>query len=587
MKRTLSLLLLSLLLAMAGGASAHSANNGKIVVAYVTSWTTVMPDDSTMTHINYAFGHVTDSFDGVRIDNEQRLRDIVKLKQHNPELKVMLSVGGWGSGRFSEMAGDAKLRKSFARDCRRVTDEFGLDGIDIDWEYPGEGGAGISSSPDDVANFTLLMRDLRKALGDDLLLTCATAAGGAFYDFPNSLQYIDFVNIMAYDMDNPPYHHSALYPCKLTRGMTSSKALGAHLALGIPREKLVLGMPFYGRGKPRGYIKNLDTQKGELEERWDDEGQVPYLVDSNGRMVLGFDNPRSLAAKCQFVKEQGLLGAMYWEYGDDNEAGDERMTLYQCLLKNNPKAIPVREDYPGNYARAPRFKALLYYGLYEEEAHVQFAKQAEDFFRRLTWGEGWTLDVTHDFSAFSLDSLKTYSVVIMPNRAPSGKEEREVFEQYMKQGGGWIGFHGAGYNDSRTRWPWYVKFLGGGVFLCNNWPPQPVLVETDSSEHPVTRSLPHEFVVPASEWYMWKPGPRENADVEVLVSISQKMLPLGLKDVIRFGDLPIVWTNRNYRMIYLNMGHGDEEFTDATQNLLFVNALRWIARRDPHGSPFE
>lgn len=245
------------------------------------------------------------------------------------------------------------------------------------------------------------------------------------------------------------------------------------------------------------------------------------------------------------------------------------------------------DEYPGNYAQAPRFKALLYYGLYEEEAHVQFARQAEEFFRRLTWGEGFVLDVTNDFGSISLDSLCQYSVVIMPNRAPSGEEERKVFEQYMEQGGGWLGFHGAGYNDARTRWPWYVQFLGGGVFLCNNWPPQPVLVETDSSEHPVTVSLPHEFVAPASEWYMWKPGPRENPDVEVLVSISQKMLPLGIKDIIRFGDLPIVWTNRNYRMIYLNMGHGDEEFSDATQNLLFVNALRWIVSRDPKGNPFE
>ena len=89
-----------------------------------------------MTHINYAFGHVNESFDGVRIDNEERLKQIVDLKKQNPELKVLLSVGGWGSGRFSEMAANDEYRRAFAADCDRVVKEFALDGIDIDWEYP-------------------------------------------------------------------------------------------------------------------------------------------------------------------------------------------------------------------------------------------------------------------------------------------------------------------------------------------------------------------------------------------------------------------------------------------------------------------
>ena len=125
-----------------------------IVVAYVTSWTNEVPDPTVMTHINYAFGHVNETFNGVRIDNPERLRMITGLKQQNPALKVILSVGGWGSGRFSEMAATQENRQAFARDCKRVADEFGLDGIDIVWEYPTQGGAGISSSPDDTKNFT-------------------------------------------------------------------------------------------------------------------------------------------------------------------------------------------------------------------------------------------------------------------------------------------------------------------------------------------------------------------------------------------------------------------------------------------------
>ncbi|MDE6635803.1 MAG: ThuA domain-containing protein, partial [Lachnospiraceae bacterium] len=88
-------------------------------------------------------------------------------------------------------------------------------------------------------------------------------------------------------------------------------------------------------------------------------------------------------------------------------------------------------------------------------------------------------------------------------------------------------------------------------------------------------------------WYQWKPSPAENNDVDVLLSLSQRNYPIGLKDVVRFGKFPIVWTNKNYRMIYLNIGHGDEEFSDATQNLLFVNALRWIVSRNPKGNPFN
>ena len=158
-----------------------------VVVAYVTSWTNEVPDPTVMTHINYAFGHVSDSFDAVRIDNPDRLRMIVGLKQQKPSLKVMLSVGGWGSGRFSEMASSEQNRKAFAKDCRRKVDEFGLDGIDIDWEYPTQSSAGISASPDDTQNFTLLMRDLRRELGKKKLLTAATVCDAKYIDFQSCI----------------------------------------------------------------------------------------------------------------------------------------------------------------------------------------------------------------------------------------------------------------------------------------------------------------------------------------------------------------------------------------------------------------
>ncbi|MDH6358891.1 type 1 glutamine amidotransferase [Parabacteroides sp. PF5-9] len=247
----------------------------------------------------------------------------------------------------------------------------------------------------------------------------------------------------------------------------------------------------------------------------------------------------------------------------------------------------IPDNYPANYASAPRFKALVYYTHHAEEAHVDFALQGVEFFKRLNYGNGFILDVTTDFSEYPYEKLSEYDIVVMLDGYPNKKEERDVFERYMENGGGWMGFHVAAYNDKNTKWPWLVQFLGGGVFYCNNWPPQPVKLTLDNTSHPVTKNLPVSFIAPESEWYQWNPSPRENKDVEVLVSLSPDNYPLGIKDVVNFGDFPIVWTNKNYRMIYLNMGHGDDEFTDATQKLLFINAFRWVLSQSPKGDPFK
>ena len=544
----------------------------RVVVAYVTSWTQAIPDPTVMTHINYAFGHVNDSFDGVRIDNPDRLRMIVDLKKQNPKLRVLLSVGGWGSGRFSEMAASDKNRLLFAKDCRRVVDDFGLDGIDIDWEYPTQSSAGISSSPDDTKHFTLLMRDLRKELGNKLL-TCATIASGEYIDFRSCISYIDMVNVMSYDMGNPPYHHSALYPSEITNWMTTSAAIEAHLKAGVPCEKLVMGMPLYGRGK-QGYTTEPDSTKG-VTERWHEQSMVPYLVDAQGNLVMGFENERSIGIKCQYIIDHRLRGGMYWEYGDEHQE-KLRNTICQILMHGEPS--PYTADYAGQRVR---FRALLIWDPSAEPAHVEFDKQAIRFFHKLSYGEGFTYDTRTDCPA-NLDTLKQYDVVVMLNALPHEAQARKAFEQYMEQGGGWLGFHATGYNDGNTHWPWLNEFLGCGPFLSNNWPPQPALVDVESQSHPVTRSLPQQFVVPASEFYQFLPSPRTNENVEVLVSISPKNYPFGIKDIVTHGDFPIVWTNKKYRMVYLNMGHGDEGFIDATQNLLFTNAFRWLAFMKEH-----
>ena len=307
----------------------------KVVIAYVTSWSEVMPNPNLVTHINYAFGHVNDSVNGGRINNEERFKQIVALKEKAPHLKVLLSIGGWGSGRFSEMAGDEQNRLSFAKDCQRVVQEYGLDGIDLDWEYPTSSAAGISSSPDDTDNFTLLMRDIRQAIGKDKLLTMASVASARYVNFRDILNVIDFVNIMSYDMANAPRPHSTLYRASIRGRLNWDDAVKAHIDAGVPAERLVLGMPFYGRGGK--ILSNRDYRdidfNGEYTEVWNDTAKVPYLINKEGTMVLGFDNVRSLSIKCEYILEKGLLGGMYWEYAADNDNADLARTVYEGIMK--------------------------------------------------------------------------------------------------------------------------------------------------------------------------------------------------------------------------------------------------------------
>ena len=325
-----------MLLAMAWTVKSQAQKPEMVVGAYVTSWTDEVPDPHVMTHINYAFGHVNDSFDGVRIDNTERLKMIVGLKQQNPQLKVLLSIGGWGSGRFSEMAASKENRAKFANDCLRVVKEFGLDGIDIDWEYPTQSTAGISASPDDTANFTLLMSDLRRAIGNDKLLTAATVCDAQYIDFKSCIDYMDLVNVMAYDMSEGEAHHAALYPSEISGECTSSQAVEAHLKAGMPKEKLVMGVPFYGKGKREDAGVKSFRETGVLpegyERRWSEESQVPYIVNAKGEFVWGGEDVKSLTAKCQYILDHDLRGGMYWDYANDTAQHEFSQTLRRVLL---------------------------------------------------------------------------------------------------------------------------------------------------------------------------------------------------------------------------------------------------------------
>jgi uncharacterized protein len=227
-------------------------------------------------------------------------------------------------------------------------------------------------------------------------------------------------------------------------------------------------------------------------------------------------------------------------------------------------------------AQQTRFKALAFYSRNTEADHVQFALDAVKFLEVCAAREHFTFDTTTEWDDLNDERLKGYQLVIWLNESPTKIEQRSAFERYMQRGGAWLGFHAAAYNDKDTNWPWFVDFLGGAVFYINSWPPLPARLTVDDRIHPVSAGLPGEFESPANEWYVWKPSPGFNKDVQVLVSFSPSNYPIGFKDILTSGDLPVVWTNTKYKMLYMNMGHGDKIFTSATQNELIDNAVNWL-----------
>lgn len=238
-------------------------------------------------------------------------------------------------------------------------------------------------------------------------------------------------------------------------------------------------------------------------------------------------------------------------------------------------------------AQFPRFKVLAFYSKQVEGDHVLFANEAIRFFKDLTSGGGFVFNTTSTMADLNDAKLKDYQLVMMINDFPHNTEQREAFRRYMENGGGWYGFHVAAYNDRDTNWPWGLDFLGGGVFYRNNWPPMPAKLVVDDPKHEITKGLPVSFIAPINEWYQWKPSPRERKNIKVLVSLSPDNYPFGLKDIVPDGDFPVVWTNTDYRMVYLNMGHGSQIFTDATQNKLIIDAFRWVIATDKKGNVFE
>jgi type 1 glutamine amidotransferase len=234
---------------------------------------------------------------------------------------------------------------------------------------------------------------------------------------------------------------------------------------------------------------------------------------------------------------------------------------------------------PGQPVPPP--KVLLFYSLNVEADHVLFATDALAFFAEQADKHGFRVEATTNWTEMNDENLKQYRLVVWLNSIPPSAQQ-QAFERYMENGGAWLGFHVAAYNDSNSRWTWFKRFIGGGAFGVNNWPPLPAKLIVDDAESPVTRGMPKSYLSPTNEWYSWRPSPRLDKNIRVLLTLDPAQYPLGIKGLIteKDPDVPVVWTNMKFKMLYMNMGHGDKIFTSPTQNMLFENGILWLLRID-------
>src|SRR5258706_12732851 len=272
------------------------------------------------------------------------------MKREHPQMKMMASVGGWtGSGPFSNMASTPASRAAFIDASLAFLRRTGFDGIDLDWEYPTEIGVscdpGVTCErPEDKRNLVALVREMRAALGNRYLLTIAAGADEKFVSgqwIAELSQSLDWINLMTYDYHGSLGRTSGLNapvdrdPRDAT-GASARESVERLIASGVPRDKITLGMPFYGKEwagcepGPAGdglyqrcerYVAEFDFtalgSKHGFMQRWNEPGRVPYLAKPATGGFITYDDVSSIRDKGRLVKELGLRGAMFWELGAD------------------------------------------------------------------------------------------------------------------------------------------------------------------------------------------------------------------------------------------------------------------------------
>jgi chitinase len=338
------------------------ATNRAAIIAYVFAENDLIDPTAIaadkLTHINYAFANIKDGkvVEGFARDAEN-FKLLAGLRRAQPQLRVLVSVGGWTwSGGFSDAVLTTESRRRFVESAVRFVVRHDLDGFDVDWEYPGLRGLDNPHRPEDKQNFTAVMAQLREALdaaGREQHRTyLLTFAAGAFSDFITHTELdkvqasVDFVNLMTYDFrvaegDPISGHHANLFPSPADAEQRSvDRAVKEFLAAGVPPSKLVVGVPFYGRGwsgvapdrngryqpgkpiEPRmdlnySHLASDVIGRDGFVRYWDTEAQAPYLWNAERKIFITYEDPDSLGRKTQYIREHGLAGAMFWEYNSD------------------------------------------------------------------------------------------------------------------------------------------------------------------------------------------------------------------------------------------------------------------------------
>ena len=358
--RTFTSLMLCVLIFLVTATFTAAAGDKPEVIAYVFERGELIKpgqiDAAKLTRINYAFALIkhgkiaySDKAD------EQNLATLVALKSANPSLKVLISVGGWlGSGKFSDMALTSKSRSVFIDSAVEFLEKNQLDGLDIDWEYPAQAGAGNRFRAEDKGNYTLLCQELHDRFAKEearlhrtLLLSVAAGATSDFLentDMGQVQKYLDTVNVMAYDFYEASVipltgNHAPLFTDPADpRKISADRSVREFEQAGVPAAKIVLGVPFYGHvwgdvgatnnglfqpGKP---VPNAFAQYGVIQSTmlehgfvryWDAAASVPYLYNADKKQFVSYEDPESLALKCKYVLDHKLAGIMFWEYNSD------------------------------------------------------------------------------------------------------------------------------------------------------------------------------------------------------------------------------------------------------------------------------
>ncbi|MBB2182410.1 Ig-like domain-containing protein [Lachnospiraceae bacterium MD1] len=334
----------------------------KKIVGYYAAWarysgyTPDKIDAKKLTHINYAFANIGSDLKiklGYPDIDEANIKQLIKLKQSNPSLKLLIAIGGWTwSGRFSDVALTMESRNTFAESCLEFILKYGFDGIDLDWEYPVSGGLETNTRrPEDKKNFTLLMKILREKLdaqgkkdGKQYVLSFAGALGSWYINNIEASElskYVNYVNVMSYDLHGPweqyTGYNAPLFNDSGSAYIKNSVDVGirAWLQAGFPKSQIVMGIPFYGYiyqavadvnnglgqtysgGASINYANIVGNYLNNISFRkyFDQKAMVPYMF--NGSTFITYEDEQSITAKSKYVKENDLSGVMIWELSQD------------------------------------------------------------------------------------------------------------------------------------------------------------------------------------------------------------------------------------------------------------------------------